>query len=265
MTYILKTGSEGAKRLASVQALYGQTSQSLLTIIGIDRGMTVVDVGCGTGQMAVWMAYHVGVSGQVIAIDNSAEQIKLAKELANSLNISNITFINADAETLSHYVRDADIIYSRLLLVHNKCPLNILKSYKDSISNKGIIVCEEPVTSLSFTIPENCYFKKHLLLYRDYGKQMGLDFDFGNNLPSTMEKAGIAIHGIRKIQSALSNPVAKSIAYLRTKECSDKYLEKNMISPNNLVNLLEKLDHLSQDKTLVSGVQMIQAWGNFKI
>ncbi len=38
----------------------------LATLVGLDRSNTVIDVGCGSGQLAMPLARH---AGQVIAID----------------------------------------------------------------------------------------------------------------------------------------------------------------------------------------------------
>lgn len=56
---------------------------------------------------------------------------------------------------------------------------------------------------------------------------------------------------------------AKLIAYLRTKECSEKYISNKIISQDEIEVLLTELHELANNKsTLVSGVSMIQIWGS---
>ena len=59
-SYILQSGEKGAERLATVQNLYGKESQFFLQKSGLKKGMTVIDIGCGTGLMTKWLAEQVG-------------------------------------------------------------------------------------------------------------------------------------------------------------------------------------------------------------
>lgn len=59
--YVFKTGNYGAERLAAAQATYGEESQYLLRTAGIKPGMQVVDVGCGTGGMLLWLSEQAWV------------------------------------------------------------------------------------------------------------------------------------------------------------------------------------------------------------
>ncbi|HVP16811.1 MAG TPA: methyltransferase domain-containing protein [candidate division Zixibacteria bacterium] len=44
--------------------------------IGVRRGMTIVDMGCGQGGFTASVAKTVGANGQVIAIDDSDEYLE---------------------------------------------------------------------------------------------------------------------------------------------------------------------------------------------
>ncbi|MCP4474957.1 MAG: class I SAM-dependent methyltransferase [Gammaproteobacteria bacterium] len=94
----------------------------------------------------------------IYAVDASKEQLALTKQYLESLNLYNITYIHEAAETLT--LHDINIVYSRLLLVHSPCPGTILDRYKTLIAKNGIIVCEEPVVSESFSFPLSEEFEK---------------------------------------------------------------------------------------------------------
>ncbi len=50
--------------------------QLLTEVAGITKGMTCVDLGCGTGTFSLPMVYYVGNEGIVYAVDDSAEMLE---------------------------------------------------------------------------------------------------------------------------------------------------------------------------------------------
>lgn len=65
--------------------------------LGLDGSHTVVDVGCGTGQLARPLARHAGT---VIAIDPVAEMLAVGRQTARDESIDNISWRLGDARTL---------------------------------------------------------------------------------------------------------------------------------------------------------------------
>ena len=48
----------------------------------IQRGMLVLELGCGVGDLSLWIAKLVGATGLVVGVDESAERIHLAEKRA---------------------------------------------------------------------------------------------------------------------------------------------------------------------------------------
>jgi ubiquinone/menaquinone biosynthesis C-methylase UbiE len=51
----------------------------LVERLGVQAGNHVLDVGCGTGRLAYWIAERVGPEGHVVGVDPLAERIAIAK------------------------------------------------------------------------------------------------------------------------------------------------------------------------------------------
>lgn len=70
-----------------------------LDAIGIRAGMTVADVGAGTGYMSLRMARRVGSSGRVYANDLQPEMLQKLRTRSQRENISNIeTVLGTDTD-----------------------------------------------------------------------------------------------------------------------------------------------------------------------
>src|SRR5437763_15778109 len=46
----------------------------------IQRGMLVLELGCGVGDLSLWIARLAGATGLVVGVDESAERIDLAEK-----------------------------------------------------------------------------------------------------------------------------------------------------------------------------------------
>ena len=67
---------------------------------GIQRGMRVLDLGCGIGDVSLWIAKLVGPTGLVVGVDESAEDIDVAQKRATVAGQCYWTrFITADLST----------------------------------------------------------------------------------------------------------------------------------------------------------------------
>lgn len=59
----------------------------LIERLSVKKGHCVLDLGCGTGQLALVLSEKVGEEGRIVAIDPEEERIKLAQERNNASNI----------------------------------------------------------------------------------------------------------------------------------------------------------------------------------
>ncbi len=76
----------------------------------VPMGAAVLDVCCGTGELAVEMARRVGSTGKVVGCDFSSEMLSRATAKAVGLGISNIDFDHADALRLPYADESFDAV-----------------------------------------------------------------------------------------------------------------------------------------------------------
>ena len=105
----------------------GKFRRTLVDLAGVKRGDKVLDVGCGTGSLAIEAGKTVGSTGSVVGIDPSPEMIGRAKSKARRL--ANVSFQIAPAQNLPFADASFDVVMSSLVL-HQLPPesLHVVKS-----------------------------------------------------------------------------------------------------------------------------------------
>lgn len=89
---------------------------TLLELAAVTAGETVLDVGCGTGTLALAMASRPD-SGRVIGIDASGEMIDVARKKAGKAN-GDVDFQVALIEQIPFPDATFDLVTSSLMLHH---------------------------------------------------------------------------------------------------------------------------------------------------
>lgn len=79
-----------------------QICHRLLEYSPISAGQTVLDIGTGTGHLAIAAAQIVGERGQVIGVDLSGGMLEQAQSKVDALGLTNVEFQLADAEALDY-------------------------------------------------------------------------------------------------------------------------------------------------------------------
>jgi SAM-dependent methyltransferase len=94
------------RRVAAVNDL-------LLRHSGVKPGERVLEIGCGTGAFTVPLAQAVGERGAVVGADISAAMLAGARKRLAETGLSNVSLIEADAQTHKFEPGHFDLITSR--------------------------------------------------------------------------------------------------------------------------------------------------------
>jgi ubiquinone/menaquinone biosynthesis C-methylase UbiE len=89
----------------------------LLTLARVQAGEAVLDVGCGTGTLAIAAKSRVGPSGTVHGIDASAEMVERANKKARRRGID-VGFEQAIVEAMPFPDARFDLVTSTVMLHH---------------------------------------------------------------------------------------------------------------------------------------------------
>ena len=95
----------------------GRFREKQLTLAKLQPGERVLDVGCGTGTLAIAAKRHVGPNGAVTGVDPAAEMIERAVKKASARS-ADVAFRTAAAEELPFANGTFDVVLSSLMLHH---------------------------------------------------------------------------------------------------------------------------------------------------
>jgi enediyne biosynthesis protein CalE5 len=109
--------NETARAFSEVTAMAAPAAEviteRLVALAHIAPGNRVLDIATGAGDPALTVARVVGQSGSVVGIDQAPQMLAAARERAHAAGLSNVTFIEGNAQTLDLPPQSFDAIVSR--------------------------------------------------------------------------------------------------------------------------------------------------------
>src|SRR5215471_5205369 len=94
--YALGHSEHELQRLSRQAQAIEPFTRQLFEEAGINQGMRVLDVGCGSGDVAFLAADLVGLSGEIVGVDRERTAVDWANARAHSLGTTNVKFVEGD-------------------------------------------------------------------------------------------------------------------------------------------------------------------------
>lgn len=88
-------------------------SKRLIALAHVTSGQRVLDVATGAGDPALTAAQVVGPTGEVVGIDHAPQMLEAARERAAAAGLTNVTFIEGNAQALDLTPQSFDTVLSR--------------------------------------------------------------------------------------------------------------------------------------------------------
>jgi ubiquinone/menaquinone biosynthesis C-methylase UbiE len=143
-----------------------QQSNSLLAIdlkilhdAGLQAGMQVVDLGCGTGTMSCAIA-QAFPNAKVWGIDRSDRLLDAARKLQQERNLANLELALGDAYKIDLPNASIDLVYGRLLFQHLAEPVTALTEIARLLKPGGKICLVDVADSWFALNPQPLAFYK---------------------------------------------------------------------------------------------------------
>ena len=183
------TNSE-LKRLIDQARFFGELTEHVFRLAGLERGMRVLDIGCGAGDVSFLAAKLVGEEGEVIGVDKSPQAVALATQRAEAAGLTNVQFVTAD---LTDFVPDepVDALFGRLVLMYFADPAVLLRRLCQFVRPDGVVVFHELDSTAAKSVPHCELVETSIARINQTFTRAGADVQTGLKLPQIFSEAGL--------------------------------------------------------------------------
>jgi phosphoethanolamine N-methyltransferase len=219
-----------------------ETTTEFVEMLRLQQGEMVLDVGCGIGGSAFYMAKQFGAT--VVGMDLSSNMINIALERAAECNDTRVQFEVADATKREYPPESFHVVYSRDTILHIQDKLSLFKDFLKWLKPGGrLLISDYCCTPNEWSENYTAYVKQRgyrLVSVKEYGK--------------LLEKAGfVAVNAMDRTG--------------QFKEVLERELEKAKGMKHEFIQEFSEEDYLAivngwQDK-LQRVAQGDQKWGLF--
>jgi SAM-dependent methyltransferase len=190
--YLFGQSAEETERLRLQAKMFAPYTARFLEDAGISRGMKVLDVGTGAGDVALLVADLVGEQGTVIGVDFNSELIETARAQVAAAGIGNVSFVVGDAASVE-LDRDFDAVVGRCVLFFAAEPGALVRRLTGHVRDGGIVAFQEPANAMlaPMSLPRSQLLEKLWTWILETYRRAGMDLYMGLRLRSVFAGAGL--------------------------------------------------------------------------
>lgn len=125
-----------------VKSYQRRVQRLVISRMKIEKGMNVLDLGCGTGQGTIDIAKSLEGTGNVIGIDLSERMIELATNKLADFKHKNIKFMVGSADSIE-YQDFFDYVFSTNAFHHFEDKGSIFTKVRQSLKQNGVFIVQD--------------------------------------------------------------------------------------------------------------------------
>lgn len=258
--YIIAGGKTGSERLIKIAKTTWETTRKHILDAGLQKGMKVLDVGCGNGLVTQEMAKIVGKEGEVWGLDFDASIIEIAKNMDTH---NTVNFFELDISTQKiNETEKFDFIFVRYVLTHLANPDEVVKKLKKALKPEGILYLEDIDMSGYFCHPPNKAFDKYLNLYKQYTSGKGQNPFIGKELYQKLLDNNFKHIGLQSSNKCFHQGIGKEVAYDTFNAIGPMLIKEKLLTQKEFEEVLSELkEFVSKDEVITSFPRMFHCYG----
>jgi SAM-dependent methyltransferase len=207
--YPLGYSETEARWLTEQGALLEELTADVLHRAGLERGMRVLDIGCGMGDVSLLAAQMVGSEGRVLGVDRATSSVETARAL--SRGILNVNFVQSE---LSTFETDSmfDALIGRFVLLYVPEPGDCAQALV-ALSQARCVAFQEYDMSQVAQAPCELFEQTRQRILAAFSAG-GAELDMGTRLYSTFLLAGLPPPGMNAITQVGCGPTWHGYDYM---------------------------------------------------
>jgi demethylmenaquinone methyltransferase/2-methoxy-6-polyprenyl-1,4-benzoquinol methylase len=199
------TGPEAepfTKALERMNRFQEPEAQAIIADLRLPAGSRGLDVGCGVGLWARWLAESIGAHGRVVGIEPSGERVEAARALAGQgMAAPRLTFSEGDATKLAAADASVDWVWCGDVLHHVQDTQAALGEFARVVKPGGLVVVKESQLLHGLFLPGHPALERRLRQAEsEFSRHEGGEYSFEERRQRTLlsaRAAGLAVESFR--------------------------------------------------------------------
>jgi SAM-dependent methyltransferase len=265
-----QSGDKELDRLRGLESLFDPNSKQRLADLGVSDGWQCLEVGCGAGSIALWLAEQVGSTGRVVAVDldprffQGHDRIQ-GHDRAN-LDVRQHDILTDRLEDSTGRLEDSsfDLVHARAVLEHLSDPQRALERMVSAVRPGGWVMVEDsdlggvPAQPRYIDPPELAAVDQRITRATEaVFAAVGANASFGARLIGALNDAGL-----KNIAGVVHTPIVsggtENLTRISIEEIGEHLISTGLVTASDLELFLTLIADRSCHYPLFS---LVTAWG----
>jgi SAM-dependent methyltransferase len=264
-SYVLGHSRREIDRLKAQARLIDPITKRFFREAGLEKGMRVLDIGSGAGDVALLAADLVGASGTVVGIDRVSMAVEEARKRVTARSLNNVTFRVGDPAELA-FDQPFDAVVGRYVLQFQQDPAAMIGKLVSHVRPGGVVVFHELDWGGVGSFPPVPTFDRACRWGAETLHLHGTETRMGAKLHRTFVEAGLSPPTLRLEALLGGGPNATDVLTLlagiiETLLPEMERLRVAVAADVEIETLLERMsEEVEQYRSIVIGHNQIAAW-----